>query len=481
MTHPPCAVDWPCQNLQENIAYACKEQGANAPVFCQEEADLPSLGDRAAVQRYGAAVTADQLWAQKVRERLSTLRAQIEPLATRRTAAVAALKTRQTDFDKGLRAARSAYDKYAAAAKKPGAVGLDATPETLRAQFSAAASYGQALSKDEAAIAALEVRLHALNNQLTDTDTQVIFSLQDIKSAAGVVDSMASQLATNATKQQGDAASKQKVADKLKASLKSDPTKLAAATHAAVQAKELSTASADDAVQAKAIKTQAAATTKAVKALGVELEIERKALQKLASPASGAKSKPREQDRQQAQTKADELDRAVKAAADRHRPDAPKAKNCDMLQVDFNNFTYSTYPGDAGARYKKGTVTSSDWDGMEAGMKPHVASSQLVDLDGDGKKDAVVYIEGPPSAHSGGNNELHFFVLDSACRVQQLLALSGPVSPGEMKGKSHFYGDLEMGGVEGMGGNFPVGGLRIELRLINDELKESSRKRTPLE
>lgn len=486
-THPPCSVDWDCQNLLEATAEGCQELGGAAPESCKEGIGLLRLGERAAAQRYVATTLADQALALKIRERLEAQRAQIEPLVAQRTSAATALKSGQADFAKELQAARAAYDKYTADSKKPGAVGLDATRQSLRAQFLAVSTRGQALGKDAAAITALDARLSALGMQLQDPAFEIVFIVQDLKSLTGVLDSMSSQLAKTASKEQADATSKQKTADKLKASASADKSKLAAANRDAASAKLHGTAALEDATQVKALSAQVATATKAVLASSNEIEKERQALLSLArggptassARAQAAKAAQKiEQDRQQAQSKVDEIDRQLKAIASRHRSDAPKAKNCNLEQVDFKNFSYSSSFGQALDRYQNGQLVGSDWDEYS---RPHVEDRQLLDLDGDGKKEAVVYIAGPPSAHSGNDNALYFFALDEQCRIQELLVLNGPVSAGQMKGKSYFYGELELGTPEGMNGLFPVGNFSVELRYLNGELKEISRKNLPLQ
>ncbi len=165
------------------------------------------------------------------------MRDQVDPLLAQRNAASSALKAGQADFGKELKAANAAYDKYNAALKKPGAVGLDATRQALRAQLGALSSHGQALSKDAAALAALNARLYGLNSALNDLQADPVYAVQDEQSAAGVVAAMASQLDKKSSLAQADAASKQKLAAQLAASKAPDPLKLKQATADAAAAK----------------------------------------------------------------------------------------------------------------------------------------------------------------------------------------------------------------------------------------------------
>jgi hypothetical protein len=485
MTHPPCTVHNNCPMLLEDIDSSCNQQGdAAGRIECQEGKGLLSLNDRAAIERYGAALAFDQTWAAKVPAKLKAVRAKLDPLIAQRTAASAALKAGQAAFGKELGAANAAYDGYKAALKKPGAIGVDTTRQALRAQLDALASHGQALAKDAAAIAALDARLSGLFGELHDTDAMVVFPVQDLKSAAEVVASMSSQLDELASKLQAEAMSKQKAAAALAASKAPDKPKLAAATREAALAKARSASALADVAAAKSINAQAVLTVKSVVALAADAERERAALLKLtgASAVSASASKLNQklaQDRLRAQSRADEIEREVKAAAARHRPDAPKAKSCAMDQVDFKNFAYAPdFTNNAFDQYRNGQLVGGDWDDS---MRPHIGDVQLVDLDGNSKQEAVVYIEGFPSAHSGNDNALHFYELDEQCRIQELLKLSGPVSSGEMKGKSYFYYELELGTPEGQAGLFPVGNQRVELRYINGELQEASRKNAPME
>ena len=486
-THPPCNVNWDCQNLLEATDEGCQAAGAQAPEACKEGPGLLSLSERAAAQRYAATGLADQSAAAKIPERLKTLRAQLEPLAAKRASAANALKAGQAEFAKELKAARAAYDKYSADSKKPGAVGLDVTRHTLRAQFLAVSKHGQALSKDATAIATLDARLSAVSEPLHDTALMIVFAQQDLTSLALVLDSMSTQLAKAASKAQAELSSRQKALDNLKASASPDKAKLGAANRELAKVKLSSSSATEDAAQVKVLSLQIAAASKAVSALQVETEKERQALLGLAGKTVAALNarapafkdgQKLEQDRQQAQSRADEIERTINASLARRRVDAPKAEGCNLERVDFKNFSYSPSFGQSADRYAKGQLVGGDWDEYS---RPHIEDIQFVDLDGNGKKEAVIAITGPPSAHSGNNNALHFFELDEQCRIQELLALDGPVSAGRMKGKSYFYSELELGTPEGQNGLFPVGSFNVELRYVNGELKEVSRKNAPFQ
>lgn len=477
-THPPCNAQNDCDTILEFTEQMCRNIGAQTPAFCTEGPQLSKLADGQLVEHYAATAAAEQAYAAKVREKLRALRITIEPLAAKRSSAAAALKTGQAELAKELKLARAAYDEYKAASNKPGAVGLDAARQALTAQFSAAESRGQTLAQDAARTDAIDSQLATLiGGDQEGPWFSVALAAKDSKDAKTVIDALNVQLAKAAAKQQGEALAKDKAATK-------DKTPLAAKEAAA--AKTRSAAAADALARAKALGAQAALAAKAVQALASEVEKETLALRKLAGATPDARAARAQtakavlktaHDQQQAKMLHDELTRLDRAAADRRRPNAPSAtgSGCNLERVDLRNFDYPDPLSSSSERFRNGNQVVEGSEAPDESLL-QIHEVQFVDLNSDGKKEAVVFMEGPPSAHSGPQNELRFMELDDQCRVQQLAWFNGGVYLGAMKGKSYFYGDTLMGTPPGSVGNFAIGTEQVELRYINGELKELSRR-----
>ncbi|MEI9952958.1 MAG: hypothetical protein WDO74_29275 [Pseudomonadota bacterium] len=451
-THPPCSAGFECQDLLDYTDQACRALGADPPAFCGESPNLNKLSGRALIERYARTVLADQAAALKAREELRQARAKLEPLASKRTSATAALKAGQADFAKELKLAVAAYDKYKAAAKKPGAVGLEGTRQALSAQFGSAVQHGKSLANDAAALSALDTQI--LGFSASASSATIELAAFDAKEAKSLIDALTDKL------------------------FKVTPS---------------NAATANDAARAKAISAETAAISKALQALAIEGKREAQALTSLignnlagsnARTQIGKAAQKTEQARAQAQRALDEIGQQSKASASRRRADAPSAKqsNCDLQRVDFKNYDLPSPYGasEAAERFRNGRSTDPGFADPN-GLAPEIGDIQFFDLDGNGKKEAIITVNRPvTSPHGGPDNELHFMELDEQCRIQQIAAFRGGVTAGEFKGKSYFYYEVVLDTPPGQSGLFPVGNDRVELRYVNGELVETSRKSGPL-
>lgn len=479
-TRPLCeSGDFECAPLLEYTQQMCGKLGSSAPAFCQEQAIAAELSESALLERFLATIQAEQADSLQARARIQALRAKIEPLATQRKAASAALKSGQESFAKGLSAARSARAKFEAAVKKPGAVGLDAAREAVYAQFDSASKHGESLAKEAAAVQALEQELSTLVSDAGSARLTISLAALDSKDAKSLTESLSAQLAKSATKLQVEATAKQKLAAKDRSR---GPQREAAA------AKSRSEAAASEVAKARATSAQAAEASKALQALDGESAREMRALSSMAGATAASRAAQdlsflAAQKAAKAQVQAgvarDEVERLVRVAATRRRADAPSAKanRCDLEKVDFRNFDFpSPYnPKDPAERYRNGKAAGPEWKDAEFNV-PSISSAKFFDLDGNGKKEAVVFIEKSVSPHSGPDNELRFMELDEQCRIQQLAVIGGGVFEGAMKGKSYFYSDTILETPEGMSGNFASGTERVEVRYINGMMQELGRK-----
>jgi len=445
-THPPCNAVNDCATISEHIAFMCKNNlGANPPAYCGESEGLSKLSERGVGERYEKTIAAEHRHIRRLGEELRQTRLKLEPLAQQNKDAALAVKKSRLDFDQEVRLAKAAYAKYKAASVKPTTLDLDAVRHDLLAQLDAVVKHEKELAKDAAAITATDLRLAELNSDATIARLSIKDQLRDMKEAKLLIDAGAAKLALDAKKQPA---------------LLADATALkAASVQAAATIQAVVPMDAEAGKTAAAVTLLAQATPSGVFARSLAF----KAAQKSAV------------DRALAETEWREIDQAQRSADARRSPTAPSAKSagCDLERVDFRNFSYA-YPENPKVRpsvYKNGTEGGSkdEWANK-------ISSVKYFDLDGIDKKEAVVFIQGPPSAHSGPQNELIFLQLDPQCRVQTLKRLSGGVTEGVMKAKSYFYGDTILEGVEGMGGNFATGTETVELRYVNGELKEFSRK-----
>lgn len=450
-THPPCNALNDCETIADHVAQMCRNFPDNAPVFCAEDARrMALLPDGPYIEQLGRTTAARQKEATSARERIKTARGKIEPPATKQKLAAAELKKGQTAFDKEYTAARAASAKLDLLVAKPGAVGIDATREAVRAQFDAAAQHGAALAREAAAIASLEAQMVKPVADIDAATATIKSALKEMKAAKAEMDAALAHLGS-----------------------------LTAAKKTAEATAELA--------KSKAVVADAAAAVKAVQTFDTEATREATALHALSglTPA-GASARTKAatvatkvaKDQEGAANLGKGVQRAIDTEATKHRPDAPSAKasKCDLERFDFMNFSFpATWsvkaPPDV---YKKGKLSQPGNDADE--YAPRITSVKTFDLDGDGKKEAVVFIEGPPSAHSGPNNELRFMKLDEQCRVQQFDVFTGGIFEGTMKGKQYVYGDTIVETPEGMNGNFAVGTESVSVRYVNGFLKEVSRK-----
>lgn len=454
-SHPPCNALNDCETIADHIAQMCRNLRGSAPASCSADARQAALlPDGPYVERLARTISARHKEAASARERIKAARAKIEPLAAKQKLAAAELKKGQTAFDKEYKAARAASAKLDLLLAKPGAVGIDATREAVRAQFDAAAKHGAALARDFAAIQALEAQMVAPVADVDAAAATIKGGLKDLKAAKTEMDAAVTHLGKlTATKKTAEASAE---LAKAKATVAD-----AAAAGKAVQTFELEAGREASALHTLSALTPAGATARA-KAAVVAAKIA--------------------QDQVGATNLGNGVQRAIDAEATKHLPDAPSAKasQCDLERFDFMNFAFpATWsvkaPPDV---YKKGK-RSQPGDEAADEYAPQIASVKTFDFDGDGKKEAVVFIEGPPGAHSGPNNELRFMKLDEQCRVQQFEVFAGGVFEGTMKGKSYVYADTVLETPEGQNGNFAVGTESVSVRYVNGFLKEISRKRDP--
>lgn len=476
-TRPPCNVQNSCDAIVGFTEQMCGNFRP-APAFCRENATQPGLADAELVARYGATVAGNQRDAASARERFKTQRAKIEPLATSQKNAAAAIKKGQADFAAKLRRARATRDGYQAAIKKPGASGLSEARANSLAQFQEVTALGKSLAKDVESISKLEAQLSELVSDASTARTTVDLAALDTKQAKGIIDTLVAQLGRAATKLQNEALAKEKAAAKSKA----EP-----AIKEAAAARDASNDAAKALAKAKEASERVASSNKELQTEAAALKREYEALKTLAAiTPNGSNARAQAFKAAQGVTKEQTkalgelswIENVVKAAASRRRSDAPSAKRegCDLERVDFKNFSYpSVWGGDSAERYRRGKAAGPQWKDVEEGA-PQVAGVKYFDLDGNKTKEAVVFIEGPPSAHSGPQNELHFFELDADCRIQQVAALAGGVFEGEMKGKSYFYSDTVLDTPEGQMGTYAVGTEKVETRFINGELQEVKRR-----
>lgn len=453
-THPPCNALNDCATIADHVAQMCRNLRGNAPASCSAEARQAALlPDGPYIEQLARTTSARHKEAASARERIKAARAKVEAVAAKQKLAASELKKGQTAFDAEYKAARAASAKLDLLRAKPGAVGIDATREAVRAQFEAAAKHGAALARDFAAIQALEAQMVAPVADVDAATAAIKSGLKDLKAAKTEMDAALAHLG-----------------------------KLTASTKTPEATAELA--------KAKATVADAAAASKAVQAFDLEAGREASALHTLSAlTPAGATARAKAaalaakiaQDQAGATNLGNGVQRAIDAEATKHRPDAPSAKasQCDLERFDFMNFAFpATWsvkaPPDV---YKKGKL-SQPGDAADE-YAPRITSVKAFDLDGDGKKEAVVFIEGPPGAHSGANNELRFMKLDEQCRVQQFEVFTGGVFEGAMKGKSYVYSDTVFETPEGQSGNFAVGTESVEVRYVNGFLKEISRKRDP--
>jgi hypothetical protein len=447
-TRPPCNALNDCETIAEHISTMCEHNlGENAPAYCGESKGLARSSEPQIAERYAATVGKEQAFAARLRERIKQVRSALEPLAAQHKEASAALKKSRSDFDKELGQARAAHDKYKNAATKPGASGLDEQRKSLLAVLTQVIRHGQTLAKDAEASAARELKLAELASQATTAGLRLKDALRDMKEAKALIEQTAVQLAQRSPKPSPQTAS--------------------------------------DAPRIKALSADAAAAVKVVQALEADAQKETAALKSLAAQTPAGQqarsqafnaAKKTEQDRLKTEATKRTIEIAQRDFEARHSPTAPSARSakCDLERVDFKNFAFPDphNPKLAPAVYKRGVLVGEG----EPEFLPKVSRVKYLDLDANGTKEAVVFIEGMPSAHSGPQNELIFLQLDADCRIQQLLRLSGGLFEGDMKGKSYVYRDTILSGVEGMAGDFASGTESVELRFVNGEPKEVSRK-----
>ncbi len=476
VTRPPCNAVNSCETIMEFSAQMCENLGKQAPVSCREDPSMLKLTSSGRVDRLLETVTVEEREAGRAREHVRALRAKVEPLAAQRKAVAAGLKTAKTEFANRSRLARAAYDKHKAAIKKPGAVGLEESRKAVFAELEAVTRRGQALAKDTAALAELEGQLTKWLGDVDVLRAGIVIAAKDAKEVKTLIDLLTAELGRAATKEKTEAALKEKLAVKDKPQATSRDAETA-------KARSLAAISAVD--KAKAASVQAGLSSKALQVLQTEAVREAQTLRTLAAVSSAsarsqalAAAQKTALETTKAQNALADIDRLTKAAAARRRPDAPSASKykCDLEQVDFRNFSYpSAYVGGGGTqRFKNGSP--ADVPAAEREFSPQISGVKFFDLDGNGKKEAVVFLEGPPGAHTGPNNELRFMQLDDQCGIQQLFALAGGIYEGEMKGKAYFYSDTLFETPEGMHGNFAVGTERVELRYVNGEMQEVGRK-----
>jgi len=444
-TRPPCNAANDCATIGEHVKFMCENNlGAQAPAYCGEGDGLSDLSELGVGERYAKTVTLELRNIKRQHAALQKLRAELEPLSTSGKASEAALKKSRAEFDKALQRAKAGYDKYVAKAAKPTTADLDALRRDLSVELEAVVKHGAQLGKDAEALTATQTKLLQTSADASLAKTSIQDQLRDMKEAKQLLDAGVTKLTADAKKQP---------------------------------------ALANDAARLKVIAAQSADKLKEATPLGTDADKLAKGVAQLAqaTPAGNAArtaafkaAKKTEQDALKAASMRRTIDDAQKAADARRSPRAPSARKagCELERVDFKNFSYA-YP-DA-----PDSPPSVFKDGREEGMEDggyQISDVKLVDLDGSGKKEAVVFIEGPPSAHSGPQNQLIFLQLDEQCRVQTLKRLWGGVTPGAMKGKSYFYGDTVLMTPEGMAGTFAAGTETVELRYLNGELKELSRK-----
>lgn len=414
------------------------------------------MPDAPYIERAARTVLTHQKEAARLRERIAAARATIEPLAAKQKLAAAELKKGQAAFEKKHKDARAAQAKLNQLLAKPGATGIDAAREALRAQFADVAQHGAALATDASALETLQTQMVAPAAEADAAKASIKLALKSMKDEKTEIDLAFARLG-----------------------------KLTAASKIPSAAAELA--------QSKAVVAEVAAAIKAVQAFELAAGREAHALRTLSglTPAgasaraqAGAAAKRIAQAQVAAKSSADELQRAIDAEASKHRSDAPSARRsqCDLERFDFMSFSFPAAYDVKGAPdvYKNGKlVRSNDTDIAPDESYNTITSVKTFDLDGDGKKEAVVFIEGPPSAHSGPSNELHFMQLDDQCRVQQFAVITGGVYEGAMKGKYYVYADTLFETPEGQSGSYAAGTESVTVLYVNNSLKEISRKPDP--
>lgn len=444
-THSPCNALNDCETISEHITLMCRQNaGDEPPAFCGESLGLSKLSDLGIAERYAKTVAAEEKHGGRLRDRMRQTRSKLEPLAAKVKEAAQTLKKSRADFDSELTQVKRSYDMYKGAAKKPGSL-----PETvirdLLGRLEAVVKHGESLAQQAAAISASETQLSTLNNDASIARLTLRDELSDMKQAKTLIDAAATKLSQDAKK---------------KPELAAEVTKLKAlSTQAAASVKASAMLDAEAGKEADALKTLAQATPAGAQARSQAFQAAKK------TERDRAKAEDWRRDVAQALPQASSSSVATTSSA--------KGSACDLEHVDFRNFSYA-WPDNPKATptvFKNGTEGGSteEWANKVSNVK-------FWDLDGAGKKEAVVFIEGPPSAHSGPQNELIFVQSDDQCRIQVLKRLSGGVTDGSMNGKSYFYGDTLLSSVDGMGGLFATGTETVELRYINGKLKEVSRK-----
>ncbi|HEY0469835.1 MAG TPA: hypothetical protein VGC79_36865, partial [Polyangiaceae bacterium] len=374
-------------------------------------------------------------------------RAQLENLVATRSQLASTLKPLRERFNQQLKTAKAARARQQAALSKSAKVTLSQAEllQAARSEYQAALSSAQALSKQTAALYGVSGNVLTLAG---DLKFALFYSDQanlDSQEAATLISALSADLSNTSLKQPSAAAT-------------------AAANKGKLRAEQAVNA-------AKAVKEAALLATKEAKAAIAIAGTD--AARSAANSQSFKDDKQAQADLANTQKALTEIDVELQAAGKGGAPAAGAAPGkCDVQQVDFFNF--NAYPGSYKA-YKNGKAILD----YASDRPPFIAKDgvQYADLNGNGVKEAIVFITmsglGP---HGGDEGELYFFEYDAQCTLKVLDWCGGGVGQGQVKGRSYVYPETQYGTPEGMSGNFPVGTDEVEVKLVNGKLKEIKRK-----